>query len=158
MAFVEYQAVPLRQCLCPELSNRPDYVPHHSDEICTLKKYARGRLPSIFKVSNGIIVSHGEIRLEKKYEMQCRWTALQFESIFLGLTGPYNDLYSILWNTHKTNVFNTVCRSNSQMNPSGRLLSRSCNMKCIAEKAGTTIWSMWEIWLMSKNFLFKFTA
>ena len=87
------ETIPLRQCLCPELNTRPDYVPHHSDEICTLKKYARGRLPSIFKVSNGIIVSHGEICLEEKYEMQCRWTALQFEFIFLGLTGPYNDLY-----------------------------------------------------------------
>ena len=32
----------------------------------------------------------------------CRWTALQFESTFLGLTGRYNDLYSILWNIHKT--------------------------------------------------------
>ena len=87
------ETIPLRQCLCPELNTRPDYVPHHSDEICTLKKYARGRLPSIFKVSNGSILSHGEICLEEKYEMQCRWTALQFESIFLGLTGPYNDLY-----------------------------------------------------------------
>ena len=96
------ETIPLRQCLWPQLNTRPDYVPHHSDEICTLKKYARGRLPSIFKVSNGSILSHGEIRLEKKYEMQCRWTALQFESTFLGLTGRYNDLYSILWNIHKT--------------------------------------------------------
>ena len=58
----------------------------------------------------------------------------------------------------RTSLMLCMYRSNNQMNPSTRLLSRSCNMKCIAEKAGTTIWSMWEIWLMSQNFLFKFTA
>ena len=103
MAFVENQCRSLwDNVFALNWSPGSDYVPHHSDEICTLKKYARGRLASIFKVSNGIILSHGEIRLEKKYEMQCRWTALQFESTFLGLTGRYNDLYSILWNIHKT--------------------------------------------------------
>ena len=50
------------------------------------------------------------------------------------------------YNHKGQNVFNTVFRSNNQMNPitplSSRLRLRSCNIKCITEKAGTTIW--WE--------------
>ena len=58
MAFVENQCRSLwDNVFTLNWSPGSDYVPHHSDEICTLKNYARGGLASIFKVTNGITLS-----------------------------------------------------------------------------------------------------
>ena len=154
-------SVPLRQCLCPELITRL--------WLCAASFRRNMHFEKICRRAVGINIQsfkrqHPLPRWNPSGEEiwnACRWTALQFESTFLGLTGRYNDLYSILWNIHKTIKDRTSLIQCTDLIIKWTLPVDCCRGALIwnvLRKKLETIWSMWEIWLMSKNFLCKFTA